>query len=552
MQGGDLGGAFYDPKYHLSHFQNPTPTSAPADPQYAAVPQASAPPVSSGYVSSDYSSYNSFDYPPYHQNSDNVSNQPFLYPNTQQPPAYYGFDQNQNQNQSHSSYDYSAAAPNFSLQTPNSENVSNQLPPHQNTQQPKDHLAAGITYNHQNPNYKSDPFSSAPYLWSSHESSGGPVFGNSVESNVSFGCYGGLNDGGAYKYNGGKVDSYGGSGGRSEPPSQVLFDDYGRPINIPGGRGQNGSRSFPKMVKAVPKAVDHEDANSGVLKFRVKLLSEGYSQTDKDVLCQIGLDGIRILEPATYQILKIYPLENVERWEVLDSYIFAFWAKSSVGIDPTRIRLKSNSYTTNNILDAVTAASIQVKEMAECSRPSNLIKGGSEQLAEKKKSFADWMRLMKPPNVEKDHWVPDESVTKCTNCMNDFNAFVRRHHCRNCGDIFCDKCTQGRIALTADENAQPVRVCDQCMAEVTQRLSTVNETTQRISGLQSHDDLARKLQEEMSKNRKATGRSSEESRRMKEVACPICTVHLQVQVPATGSETVECSVCQHHFLVSAH
>ena len=27
---------------------------------------------------------------------------------------------------------------------------------------------------------------------------------------------------------------------------------------------------------------------------------------------------------------------------------------------------------------------------------------------------------------------------------------------------------------------------------------------------------------------------------------------MQVQVPASGSETIECSVCQHPFLVSAH
>lgn len=39
---------------------------------------------------------------------------------------------------------------------------------------------------------------------------------------------------------------------------------------------------------------------------------------------------------------------------------------------------------------------------------------------------------------------------------------------------------------------------------------------------------------------------------MREVACPICTVHLQVQVPASGSETIECGVCQHPFLVSAN
>ena len=38
-----------------------------------------------------------------------------------------------------------------------------------------------------------------------------------------------------------------------------------------------------------------------------------------------------------------------------------------------------------------------------------------------------------------------------------------QHHCRNCGDIFCDKCTRGRIALTSDEDALQVRVCDRCM-----------------------------------------------------------------------------------------
>jgi len=47
-------------------------------------------------------------------------------------------------------------------------------------------------------------------------------------------------------------------------------------------------------------------------------------------------------------------------FQVLDSYIFAFWAKMPVDVEPKRIRLKSNSYTTNTILDTVTAASVQV------------------------------------------------------------------------------------------------------------------------------------------------------------------------------------------------
>lgn len=46
--------------------------------------------------------------------------------------------------------------------------------------------------------------------------------------------------------------------------------------------------------------------------------------------------------------------------QVTDSSTFAFWSKSSVDIEPRRIRLQSNSYTTNTLLDTVTAATVQV------------------------------------------------------------------------------------------------------------------------------------------------------------------------------------------------
>ncbi|CAH1419559.1 unnamed protein product [Lactuca virosa] len=300
-----------------------------------------------------------------------------------------------------------------------------------------------------------------------------------------------------YAYNGG-------NNGRTDHSSSRLpalrFDDYGRPITFgtDGGNAQRSSISSlddAKIVKATPKVHANEDVKSGVQKFRVILLSEGGGvQGDMDVLCQIGLDGIRMLDPATNRTLKLYSLESVTRWEVMDSNIFAFWTKSSIDVDERRVRLKSNSYTTTNILDMVAAASIQLKEMEEVSI--------SEQPTEKKKVFPDWKNLIKPGNEEKDHW----------------------------------------------ENAQQVRVCDQCMAEVTQRLSHVNEVAGRgSSGFNRHEDLAKKLEEEMEKKLRIT----ESKSNVKEVECPTCTVHLKVEVPITGSKTIECSVCQHPFLVNA-
>lgn len=48
---------------------------------------------------------------------------------------------------------------------------------------------------------------------------------------------------------------------------------------------------------------------------------------------------------------------------------------------------------------------VQVKEMGETNRPSDLTRSGSEQLADRKKGFTDWMKIMRPQNEEKDHWV---------------------------------------------------------------------------------------------------------------------------------------------------
>ncbi|KAJ4774899.1 Zinc finger FYVE domain-containing protein 21 [Rhynchospora pubera] len=485
---------------------NPYSTSNPIPSPYAS---ASAPP---------YSAYSAPEYPTYTP-----------YPPTQDPipnPNPYSQLPSQPQPQSQSQYNYSSySSPSYHA-NPN-ENPS-PYPSYENSYSSNSYDQGGIYYSD---NSYQDFYGKKPEPVQTDE---------------------GLNEG-VYAYDGGRSEPYG-ARGTVPTRSPMLFDDYGRSIGFSDGSGAGvgaAPGSGPKIVKAVPKMDAKDDVKNGVQKFRVKLLAEGAGSA-MDVLCQIGLDGIRMLDPSSNRMLRIYPLENVTRWEVVDSSIFAFWSKTAVDYEPKRIRLQSNSYTARTLLDTVTAATVQFKEMGGSSFTK--AKVDASKLSEQqpgKKGF-DWMNLIKIPNEEKDHWVPDEAVKKCTSCGGDFNAFNRRHHCRNCGDIFCDKCSQGRIALTAEENAQPVRVCDRCMAEVSHRLSTAIEAGNKPA-LQSHEDLARKLQEELERNRKSSSgsKSNGSGGLMREVACPVCTVHLQVQVPTSGSETIECGVCQHPFLVSA-
>ncbi|XP_048329681.1 protein FREE1 isoform X2 [Ziziphus jujuba] len=587
MQQGDFSSAPYYPyPYHQNPSSNPSsnnntipiPSSAPADLHQSSY--ASAPPFTNSYAPSDYSGYPPT-YPPYQQNPDPIPAPPTA-------PSYTPPTPNSNL-QSFNPASQPPSFPSFESHTPYQSQPQQQsyYPPFDQHQTTSSYGTPPISIP-QNPNPNQIPNSSYSSVYSvppynQPSASVPPVYDNSFENYVKYDQnsayfddrYGGDNRSrsdygsnlygkrydsggrddlygdGVYPYEGGKVEPYGARGTAPKSSTWSAFDDYGRSISFPSGKDSPVSSS--KIVKAVPKADTQSDVKSGVQKFRVKLLAESGGQSTMDVLCQIGLDGIRMLDPSTSRTLRIYPLETITRCEVTDSSTLSFWSKSSVDFEPRRIRLQSNSYTTNTLLDIITAATVQWKEMGGRSRPTESLKT-TEQPMEKKKGFTDWMNLVKPGNEEKDHWVPDEAVSKCTSCATDFGAFVRKHHCRNCGDIFCDKCTQGRIALTAEENAQPVRVCDRCMAEVTQRLNNAKEAASKPAGLQSHEDLAKKLQEEMEKNRKSSSglKSDGSGRRMREVACPICTVHLQVQVPSSGSETIECGVCQHPFLVSAH
>ena len=45
------------------------------------------------------------------------------------------------------------------------------------------------------------------------------------------------------------------------------------------------------------------------------------------------------------------------------------------------------------------------------------------------------------------HWIDDESVTRCCQCGTPFSLFTRKHHCRNCGRIFCHTCSSQKMHL---------------------------------------------------------------------------------------------------------
>ncbi|KAI8070216.1 hypothetical protein BDF21DRAFT_344506 [Thamnidium elegans] len=83
-------------------------------------------------------------------------------------------------------------------------------------------------------------------------------------------------------------------------------------------------------------------------------------------------------------------------------------------------------------------------------------------------------------------WEMDRQAPECRRCHRRFNFLVRRHHCRRCGQIVCDRCSSNRIRLPVEEliedpmvstsqypllASQTQRVCDTCYREPIRRSS---------------------------------------------------------------------------------
>ena len=66
------------------------------------------------------------------------------------------------------------------------------------------------------------------------------------------------------------------------------------------------------------------------------------------------------------------------------------------------------------------------------------------------------------PWVYRPLWRPDSQAQHCFDCQNKFSMFTRRHHCRGCGNVFCNDCTRRRLTLEHIGYFHPVRVCVVC------------------------------------------------------------------------------------------
>lgn len=103
-------------------------------------------------------------------------------------------------------------------------------------------------------------------------------------------------------------------------------------------------------------------------------------------------------------------------------------------------------------------------------------------------------RVLKVPGRERPVWIPDSVCSNCSNCNEKFTVFVRKHHCRGCGMIFCNDCCS-QLARFPYMDYKIGRVCPKCteaIREVSQMRKNIAAPKQSV--LQQGSGIKQQMQ----------------------------------------------------------
>lgn len=95
----------------------------------------------------------------------------------------------------------------------------------------------------------------------------------------------------------------------------------------------------------------------------------------------------------------------------------------------------------------------------------------------------------------------------CHRCRVQFTVMQRKHHCRNCGQIFCNKCSSRNAPIPRYGIEKEVRICESCWDKLNRSATVIKEassgteqspsnTTNKSSGSTSGGKTEQELQEE--------------------------------------------------------
>jgi len=155
---------------------------------------------------------------------------------------------------------------------------------------------------------------------------------------------------------------------------------------------------------------------------------------------------------------------------------------------PTKMPLPHLGYTGKVRVCSRCIYNAQEEQATKSFISSALEPAGIEAISEslQQRKFLDFSQNFK--------WVDDSSVDACMQCTTVFGVLKRKHHCRNCGRIFCDKCTSKSAFVPRLNSKKKERVCDGCffVLSAATNVATLNVDNPSVTLVSSYAEISPK------------------------------------------------------------
>ncbi|XP_077943418.1 phosphatidylinositol-3,5-bisphosphate 3-phosphatase MTMR3 isoform X3 [Gasterosteus aculeatus] len=120
-------------------------------------------------------------------------------------------------------------------------------------------------------------------------------------------------------------------------------------------------------------------------------------------------------------------------------------------------RLENQQHTGFHRTNGDTGDEATLSTDSECNLDPNCLSRCSTELF----SETSWEQVDKQ-DTEVTRWYPDHLAAQCYGCESRFWLVARKHHCRNCGNVFCASCCDQKLPVPSQQLFEPSRVCKTC------------------------------------------------------------------------------------------
>nr|XP_019949435.1 PREDICTED: myotubularin-related protein 3 isoform X2 [Paralichthys olivaceus] len=216
------------------------------------------------------------------------------------------------------------------------------------------------------------------------------------------------------------------------------------------GNGERTPLSRQMSLASCNSLILHPRGSCSQHRWCHSLLSRAAISPEQPSRSHLDDDGLTLHNDAIQQRLRQIEAGHQMEVETLKKQVQELWS-----------RLENQQHTGSHRINGDMGDEVTSMTDYEYNLDPNCLSRCSTEIF----SEASWEQVDKQ-DTEVTRWYPDHLAAQCYGCESRFWLATRKHHCRNCGNVFCASCCDQKIPVPSQQLFDPSRVCKTCYSSL--------------------------------------------------------------------------------------